>query len=133
MKHLIFYDGTCGLCNLVVQLVLKADKKELFAFAPLQGKTAEKEIGGRSYFREANSVILIENYQTPNQRASLYSQAVLRICWLLGGCWVLLGSLSFLPPFLFDWIYRLIARYRYSLFGQRCVVPNAKFKNRFLP
>lgn len=41
-EHLVFYDGECGLCDRVVQTLLKVDTHERFVFAPLQGKTAEK-------------------------------------------------------------------------------------------
>src|SRR5262245_27950744 len=102
MKHLVFYDSTCGLCDHVVQWILKQDKKQIFLFAPLQGKTADSLLQGIS--RE-DSLVLIENYQTPHQKMYLFGKAAFRILWLLGGAWSFLGWISFLPPFLYNWGY----------------------------
>ncbi len=133
-QHLIFFDGECGLCDHVVQRVLKIDHEEIFVFAPLQGQTANhylKELPKQ--YKHIDSVILIENYLSDSRRLFVYSKAVFRICWLLSGPWVLMGWLSFLPSFLFDWGYRLVARYRYRLFGQQCFIPSKDQEGRFLP
>ena len=64
MKHLVFYDGECGLCDQVVQFLLKADKNKGFVFAPLQGKHAAlalKDLPEEA--KQADSIILIEDYQ----------------------------------------------------------------------
>lgn len=134
LQHLIFYDGQCGLCDGVVQLVLKIDGKKQFVFAPLQGKTAAyylKELAEND--KHIDSVILVQNYLSTDRQLFIYSRAVFRIFWLLGGVWSLLGWLSFLPTVLFDWAYRLIARYRYRLFGQQCLIPPKDQQDRFLP
>ena len=39
-KPIIFFDGVCHMCNSAVDFFMKADKKRLFLFAPLQGETA---------------------------------------------------------------------------------------------
>ena len=39
--RLFLYDGVCGLCNKVVQFLLKHDREGSFHFAPLQGETTE--------------------------------------------------------------------------------------------
>lgn len=130
MKHLVFYDGTCGLCDHVVQFLLKYDQKKEFAFAPLQGKTADQLLQGIS---RDDSLVLIENYKTMDKKMYLFGQGALRILWLLGGGFCLLGWLSFLPPFLYNWGYTLIAKNRYRLFGQTCLIPDPKQKERFLP
>ena len=39
---IIFFDGVCGMCNRFVDLMLRADRKAIFRFAPLQGQTAQQ-------------------------------------------------------------------------------------------
>ena len=39
-KHLVLYDGACGLCDRTVQWILAHDPERRFHFAPLQGPTA---------------------------------------------------------------------------------------------
>ncbi len=132
--HLIFYDGQCGLCDRAVHIVLKADHQYLFAFAPLQGHTAAsllKDIPEE--LRGADSVILIENYKLPSRHVSIRSKAAFRTCWLLGGWYRLIGWKGFLPAWLFDWGYRLIATNRHRLFPPvSCIVPDLADKERFL-
>lgn len=134
LKHLVFYDGTCGLCDYFVQILLKIDRNQIFAFAPLQGKTAEQLL---STFpeekRQIDSIILVENYRSLQSLIYMRAKALFRVFWLLGGPWVFIGWLFFLPSSLFDWAYRLVARYRYRLFSQRCLIPQKDLSDRFLP
>lgn len=133
--HLVFYDGECGLCDRAVQFVLKADKEKKFLFAPLQGTTAEELLADLPpKMKQADSLILIENYKEPTQQLHILGKGALRICWLLGGAWRLFGWLSYLPPILYDWGYRLVAQNRHRLFPQtECVIPDPAQKDRFLP
>ncbi|MCB1113482.1 MAG: DUF393 domain-containing protein [Chlamydiia bacterium] len=129
-KHLIFYDGECGLCDRVVQFLIKRDKNKVFDFAPLQGKTAEEWLKPPP---SADTVVLIEDYQgSPNKY--ILSKAAFRALWLMGGPWAILGLFNFLPGFSFDWAYRIVAQNRKSLFSQdRCVLPDPEDKSRYLP
>lgn len=130
-KHLVFYDGTCGLCHRLVCFILKKDKNQRFAFAPLDGKTAKKYLP-RS-LQDKDTVILVENYETPSRRFFIESKAIWRVCWLLGGMWKLIGWLYIFPAFLFNWAYRLIARHRHRIPGTSCLLPGNEDSSRFLP
>lgn len=134
-KHLLFYDGQCGLCDRTVQLLLRIDKHQRFAFAPLQGTTAQARLKNLpSHLLQVDSLILIENFQEVDSQLFVMSRGVWRICWLLRGPWILLGWISFLPGSLFDWAYRIVARNRHRLFAQtECVLPDPAHKHRFLP
>jgi predicted DCC family thiol-disulfide oxidoreductase YuxK len=134
-KHLMFYDGQCGLCDRIVQIVLKADKNKIFLFAPLQGETADRELNNvPEEVKQADSVILIENYSDGNGELYIYGKAAFRIMWLLGGWWKLIGWKSYLPAFFYDWAYWIVARNRHRLFPQDvCIIPPLDEKERFLP
>jgi predicted DCC family thiol-disulfide oxidoreductase YuxK len=128
MTHLVFYDGECGLCDHAVQFILKHDKKKIFVFAPLQGKTAS------SYLKPIpplDTMVLIENYPD-NPRIYKRSQAAFRTLWLIGGFWTIPGLLYFLPKAFFDWGYNLVARNRHTLFSTSCPLPSKGEKKRFL-
>jgi predicted DCC family thiol-disulfide oxidoreductase YuxK len=133
MKHLVFYDGECGLCDKSVQMLLKIDSQQLFAFAPLQGETARRVLKNRRVLVEVDTLVLIEDYQSVHPSIYMYGHAVFRICWLLGGKWKLVGWLNFLPSFLYDWGYRLVARNRKYLPFDVCSLPDSEKKDRFLP
>ena len=133
--HLLFYDGECGLCDHVVQFVLQRDKAGLFQFAPLQGETAVATLRALpAKYKSLDSLILIENVNTPQARIYVLGQGAFRTLWLLGGPWKLLGSLGFLPPILYNWGYRLVARNRHRFFDTNsCLLPDPTQKKRFLP
>jgi predicted DCC family thiol-disulfide oxidoreductase YuxK len=134
-EHLVFYDGECGLCDHFVQTLLRLDHNRQFVFAPLQGDTARVKLKDLpEKWRGVDSLVFIENYKEPQARLYVMSRAVWRICWLLGGAWTLIGWLGFLPGWLFDWGYRLVARNRHRWFSQReCVLPDPAQRERFLP
>lgn len=135
LKHLVFYDGECGFCDHTVQYLLKIDTREQFLFAPLQGSTAKPVLANLpENMKQIDSLILVENFGSSTQKIYVLGKGAFRICWLLGGAWSLLGWISFLPSFLYDWGYRLIARNRKLFFSNdRCVIPSESTKHRFLP
>lgn len=133
-KHLVFYDGACGLCDRTVQFLLNADQNAKFDFAPLQGKTAAEMLKALpAEYKQLDSLVLIENYQTQSPKIYVMSKAIFRILWLIGGFWKLVGWLCYLPSFLGDIGYRFVARHRHKFFGSEvCRLPDAAHKSRFL-
>lgn len=139
MHHLLLYDGECGFCQFWVQKVLFWDTKEVFFFAPLQGKTAKKILQNTfDEYREKDSIVFIENFSflqgsiLGEKNIYMQSKAVFCIAWYLGFPWTLLGVLSFLPSWPFDWVYAIVAKNRRSFGKQRCMVLTKKQKERFL-
>lgn len=99
MTHTIYYDGECAFCNRIVHFVSKHDKHNRFVYKPLQ------ELPGA----DLSTVILVEE----SGRQLLRGKAGLRILWLLGGLWRIPGVLSYLPNWLADPVYRLVASHRH--------------------
>jgi predicted DCC family thiol-disulfide oxidoreductase YuxK len=134
-KHLLFYDGECGLCDRMVNFVLKADQRKVFLFAPLQGKTAELELKNLPpEKKDIDSLILIENYGTEQAEITTHGKGALRVLWLLGGCWKLIGWKSFLPSGFFDALYRFVAKNRHRFFSKEsCRLLKSSERERFLP
>jgi predicted DCC family thiol-disulfide oxidoreductase YuxK len=126
---IIFFDGECNLCNGFVNLLLKIDRQEIFKFAPLQGRTADRLLPSLSNDRSQWSIFYLE-------RENLYSQsdAVIKIAERLGGFWSLLTIGRLLPPKIRDRAYRSIASNRYLWFGRldACRLPKDAEKARFL-
>lgn len=135
MKHLVFYDGQCGLCDRVVKWILKHDTKDVFVFAPLQGSTAQDVLKNLPpEQKKLDTLILIENYGSPESKMYMLGKGAFRICWLLGGVWSALGIFSFLPGWLYNWGYRIVAANRHRLFSvESCTLPSQKDRVKFLP
>ncbi|MCA0988300.1 thiol-disulfide oxidoreductase DCC family protein [Guptibacillus algicola] len=128
-SNIILFDGVCNLCNGFVQFMLKHDKNHVFHFASLQSNAANKLLNELQVHDLSDSIVVIEDGQV-----LVKSQAVLYICKKLGGRFNLLRIGLILPHFIRDFIYDLIAKRRYLLFGKKesCMLPNPKYKKRFL-
>lgn len=129
-EHHIIFDGVCNLCNGTVLFILKRDSKKRFMFTALQTH-AGKEILSQSNIPPSNfsTVVYIKKGVT-----HLKSTAILNILKDLGWCWNLFYILIIIPPCIRDFIYDIIAKNRYNIFGRResCMVPSAELRERFL-
>ena len=127
-SYLILFDGICNLCNGWVQFIIKHDKKKQFRFGALQSEAAQNILKVQS-LHNINSVVLIMNGKAYTQ-----SSAVLEIFRLLGFPWKLLYVFKILPPVIRNFLYNLLARYRYKWFAKRdsCMMPDDKLKERFI-
>lgn len=125
---IIFYDGVCGVCDGLVQFVLRHDRHALFRFAALQSQFARDTLVPRGF----NPSDLETVHVLANDRVLRRAEAVLYVLRQLGMPWAALTVLRVLPgPFL-DFGYRLVARLRYRLFGQygACPVPEPRWQDR---
>src|SRR4051812_45824654 len=111
--HLILYDGVCGLCNRLNRFVLARDKHRQFSFASLQSPLSAELL--TTYGRRAadlDTLYVVVNYTDSSQNLLSKSRAALYILSELGGIWKLARLFYFLPPFVLDPGYDLLARNR---------------------
>ena len=133
---IILYDGVCGLCNRLVQFLLKHDKEGRLRFASLQSDFAEKVLSRHGIdARDLDTVQVVENYDQPGERVLQRSDAILRAGRELGGFWSASSSIAqFVPRGLRDLVYRFVATNRYRVFGKydTCMLPDPNQRSRFL-
>lgn len=133
---IILYDGVCGLCNRLVQFLLKHDKAGRLRFAALQSDFAEQVLGRHGIdAKDLDTVQVIENYDQPGERVLQRSDAILRAGRELGGFWAASSSVArVVPRGLRDLVYRFVATNRYRVFGKydSCMLPDANQRSRFL-
>jgi predicted DCC family thiol-disulfide oxidoreductase YuxK len=127
---IIFFDGVCNLCNGFVAWLIKADKAHVYRFASLQGETAKQLVGSLLDNTGEWSVVVYENGVSYDR-----SDAVLKIFESVGGVYRFFLIFKILPKSFRDYVYRLIARSRYRIFGKKdvCRVPNSEEASLFLP
>jgi len=130
------YDGVCGLCNRVVQFILRHDPDEEFRFASLQS-----EFGVRVLERhganatDLDTVYVVVDYGIVNESLLSRSDAVIFVLRKLGAGWrVVEWLLRCLPPAVRDWLYSRVVRNRYRIFGRydTCPIPDEGTRVRFL-
>ena len=134
-KHLILYDGVCGLCNGLVRFVLPRDRKDRFRFAALQGETARRLLKpfGRAP-DDLDSFYVIADYESAAPRLLERDRASLFVLARLGFLWNLSVVLRVVPGFLRRPVYNFIARRRYAWFGRydACPLPPPDARRKFL-
>lgn len=127
---IIFFDGVCGLCNSFVNIIYNSDRDKLFRYSPLQGETARKYLKDLPEHPEEWSIVYADELGIYRE-----SDATLRILNRLGGFWSFLSYFRIVPRNIRDYLYRIVAKHRYRIFGKydSCRIPSEKEKDRFLP
>ena len=129
-KHIVVFDGVCNFCNGAVNFIIQRDPNAVFLFTPIQSAFAKELI--KKYevdTLDTETFLLIKNEQ-----CFVFSSAALEITKDLSGLWRILNVLRFVPKVIRDFVYRVVARNRYKLFGKKevCMVPTDELKARFI-
>lgn len=132
---IVLYDGVCGLCNQLVQFLLKRDKKDQLRYASLQSDFASTILRRHGLNPEdLDTVCVALNYEQPDERVLTRSSAVLYVLRLLGGFWKIAALGQIFPRPIRDAVYGLVARNRYRVFGkyETCMLPEPRHRQKFL-
>lgn len=133
---IVFYDGVCGLCNRLVQFLLKRDKQDKLRFASLQSDFAAAVLTRHGIDpKDLDTLHVVENYNQPNERVLNRSTAILRAGRELGGVWAIAASVGMIVPKpVRDFVYRFVATNRYKVFGkyETCMLPEPRHRAKFL-
>ncbi len=105
MKHLIFFDSGCKLCQNAIRNIQDRDKKQLFTFFPLNSEKAKQLLPKK--LLKGDTLVLLED----QDKVWTYSKAIFRILKLLNGKGKSLGWLCYVPGL--NLFYRLIAYNRH--------------------
>ena len=159
MSHsILLYDGVCGLCNRLVQFILRRDPSGTFRFASLQSALAADILARHGKdAAKLDGVYVVIDYGHPREQLLARSDAVIFVLKNLGAnaldsvrtgepavptqpkparaFWQFTGFvLQLLPRWLRDWGYGVIARNRYRVFGRHatCPLPTGETRSRFL-
>jgi predicted DCC family thiol-disulfide oxidoreductase YuxK len=114
-ENILLFDGFCNLCSRLVNFIIKRDKKAKFLFLSLQsasGQSLLKKFGLPT--DDFDSVVYIRS-----DKYFLKSSAILYILKELGGIWKLFYIFIIIPNFIRDFIYKIIAKTRYKIFGRQ--------------
>ncbi len=126
----ILFDGICNFCNASINFIIDRDSRGIFKFAALQSEIGQEILKHNDLkISTFDSIILIKE-NTILQK----SDAALEIARNLDGLWKLFYIFKIIPPFLRNFVYDLIARNRYRIFGRTnaCRLPTPELRARFL-
>jgi len=125
-KGLVVSDDACVLCNRLIVLLLKADREKRLLFTTF----------GSSLFNDHDTQQLMPQSLIYISHTGTYTEsgAVLEICHTIPQFALLTRVMKFIPVSVRDALYRLVARYRYRIFGKttKCVLPKKEDAGRFI-
>jgi predicted DCC family thiol-disulfide oxidoreductase YuxK len=159
---ILLYDGVCGLCNRLVQFILRRDPGGVFRFASLQSALAGRILARHGADAgDLDTVYVVVNCDQADEELLPRSDAVIFVLRHLGAAelrsarpglrpgptqatatpapgsafWRGVGVLlQGIPRMVRDWGYGVVARNRYRLFGRydMCPLPSEDTRGRFL-
>lgn len=135
-QPVLLYDGECGLCNACVRFLLRQDRNGRLRFAPLQSEPGQQFLRRQGLPTEDFDTLVFVpdwNEQAPGGYL-LRTDGVLAACSVAGGKAAWFAPLRVLPRGLRDRAYKLVARFRYRLFGEYrpTPLPDPEWERRFL-
>jgi predicted DCC family thiol-disulfide oxidoreductase YuxK len=133
-NSIVLYDGVCGLCNGLVQFLLKRDRRDRLRFASLQSEFAKvvlKRHGANP--DNLDTVYVVMDHNQPHERLLARSDAILRLASEIGGVWGIVAVGRFIPKAWRDALYKLVANNRYRVFGKydTCMMPDPSQRAKF--
>lgn len=141
-RLLVVFDGYCGLCNRSVRWFLRRDRRDRLRFVAFEsphvtGLLARHGISatGPGSGPGPASMLVVRDPGGPKEQLLDRSTGVLAMLAELPRPWPAAGAaLGWIPRPLRDLGYRLIARWRYRIWGryESCPLPTAEERGRFL-
>jgi predicted DCC family thiol-disulfide oxidoreductase YuxK len=139
-RLLVIFDGYCGFRNGSVRWFLRRDRWDRLRFVPslspkVSGLLARYGMGLPGSELGPNTLVVVRFPGGPDEQVFIRSEAAREMLGELPQPWRTMG-------FVFGWIprpvrdlgYRLIARWRYRIWGrlESCPVPTVEERARFL-
>ena len=123
---IVFFDGYCNLCNASVDYFIRHNKTKNLYFSSLQGQQA-KALGLEE---DLESFIFWDQ-----GKVYKYSTAVFELIPYIQSFGAsILFPFKYIPRRISDFVYKQVAKSRYSIFGKKevCRVASGEEKGRFL-
>jgi predicted DCC family thiol-disulfide oxidoreductase YuxK len=139
-RLLVIFDGQCGLCNRTVRWLVHRDQRDRLRFVAFES-TSVAELLARQGIDAPDSesgsatILAVREFGHATEVVLVRSEAVLALLAELPRPWPLVAAvLRWIPRPVHDMGYRLIARWRYVLWGRlaQCPLPMAENRVKFL-
>jgi len=132
-RLLVVFDGLCGLCDRSVRWFLARDRNDRLRFAPSDAPAAAALLTRHGFDAAGvatgpSTIVVAQEAGGTAERLLTRSDAVLAILSQLPFPWPAVSAvLHWIPRPMRDLAYRLVARFRYRVWGRvkSCPVPTA--------
>ncbi len=138
-RLLVVYDGLCGLCNASIRWLIHRDRNDRLRFVPSQAPEVADLLAAHPASADPSgapgSILVIRQPFSKQPEVFIRSRAVLAALRELPQPWPAVATfLGLVPAFLADPVYRLIAHWRYRIWGRYevCPLPTPAERAHFL-
>ncbi len=139
-RLLVIFDGQCGLCTRTVRWLVRRDQRDRLRFVAFESPQAAGLLarhGNGALDPESNpaTILVVRKFGHSSEVVLARSEAVLALLTELPRPWPTIAAmLRWIPRPVRDLGYRLIARWRYALWGRlaQCPLPTAEDRVKFL-
>jgi len=128
-NSIVFFDGVCNYCNGFVRFLIRNDPEEKLKFSSIQSAFAELVFKQENIKDELSTIIFIDQ-----KRVFYRSNAVVEMMKKSNSkLRILAFMIKIVPLSIREYIYELIAKNRYSIFGksEECVIPSKEINHLF--
>ena len=127
---IILFDAVCVICNGWAKFLIKYDKKIQFKLVSAQSELGTALLKHYQMWTEHYTTMVV----IKDGKLYTESTALLKVMQHLGFPFSLMNAGYFIPRFIRDFLYRLVALNRYKLFGKTdsCLIPSLENKRHFL-
>ena len=127
-NNIVYFDGVCNLCNALLHFLMKYDSDKNLLFSWSKSDYAILTLPKNVLEYTDTSIIFYRN-------GSFYkkSEAIFEILKQINSPIKFLSYLSFIPLKYTDYLYDVISKHRYEIFGRKniCTIPSNFEKDRF--
>ena len=139
-RLVVLFDGHCALCNGTVRWFLRRDRRDRLRFADFDAAgwgqlLARHGISVANAEAGPNTIFVVRGFGGAGEEILIRSDAALAMLRELPRPWPpVVAVLRWIPRPVRDLGYRLIARWRYRIWGwlKSCPLPTAEERTRFL-
>ncbi|MCB0349422.1 MAG: DUF393 domain-containing protein [Bdellovibrionales bacterium] len=128
--HILYFDGECIFCDSWIQFLYRQDKKKRLLFCALQSDYAANNIDSK-LTKDLHTLVLSNKVKN---KLYIKSGAVLRVLALVNPIFMPCLVFLLVPKCIRDFIYDIVAKNRYKLFGKKelcAAIPNLD-RSRFI-
>ncbi len=137
---LVIFDGHCGFCNGSVRWFLRRDAQARLRFVPSQSEKVAELLARHGFAASdletgPDTILVVRDADGPNEQVLTRSEASIAMLNELPRPWPGFARVfGWIPRAIRDLGYRLVARWRYRIWGrlESCPLPTPAERERFL-
>ncbi|WP_442265269.1 thiol-disulfide oxidoreductase DCC family protein [Tenacibaculum sp. ZS6-P6] len=124
---IVLYDGTCGFCNQSILFILNKKPSDRLRFISQQSNIGKQIKLQFNINEQLDSIFLIEN-----QIVYTKANGFLKILSHLNSKWYYISYLKYVPNFISNPVYDLIAKYRHQFISKSCRLLSLEERKYFI-